>query len=58
MSKISLKNLGPIKDVVLDLHKINTIMGPQGSGKSVIAKVISFCTWLDKKLSVSGSPNK
>ena len=24
-------------------------MGPQSSGKSTIAKVISFCTWLDKQ---------
>lgn len=31
-------------------------MGPQSSGKSTIAKVISFCTWLDKKCSRDGRP--
>jgi predicted ATP-dependent endonuclease of OLD family len=54
MSKVIIKNLGPIKDVTLDLNKINVIMGPQSSGKSTIAKVISFCTWLDKKFSRDG----
>ena len=26
-------------------------IGPQGSGKSTIAKIISFCSWLDKRIS-------
>jgi hypothetical protein len=26
-------------------------MGPQSCGKSTVAKIISFCTWLDKKFS-------
>jgi predicted ATP-dependent endonuclease of OLD family len=56
MSEIIIKNLGPIKDVTLNLNKINVIMGPQSSGKSTIAKIISFCTWLDKKLSRDGFP--
>jgi predicted ATPase len=54
MSKVIIKNLGPIKDVTLDLNKINVIMGPQSSGKSTIAKLISFFTWLDKKFSRDG----
>jgi len=48
MSTITIKNIGPVKDVTLDLNKINVIMGPQCSGKSTIAKIISFCTWLNK----------
>jgi predicted ATPase len=58
MSKIIIKKLGPIEDVTLDLNKINVIMGPQSSGKSTIAKVISFCTWLDKKFSRDGAPKQ
>ncbi|MDR1524171.1 MAG: ATP-binding protein [Tannerella sp.] len=58
MRRIIIRNLGPIKDVTLDLNKINVIIGPQSSGKSTIAKVISFCTWLDKKFSKEGLPKK
>lgn len=48
MSTITIKNIGPVKDVTLNLNKVNVIMGPQSSGKSTIAKIISFCTWLNK----------
>jgi predicted ATPase len=58
MSRIIIKNLGPIEEVTLDLNKINVIIGPQSSGKSTIAKVISFCTWLDKKFSRDGDPKQ
>ncbi|MDL2315364.1 ATP-binding protein, partial [Bacteroidales bacterium OttesenSCG-928-C19] len=34
--------------------KINVFMGEQSSGKSTIAKIISFCTWLDKKYARDG----
>jgi hypothetical protein len=58
MRRIVIKNLGPIKDVTLDLNRLNVIMGPQSSGKSVIAKVISYCTWLDKKFATDRHPEK
>lgn len=48
MSTLTIRNIGPIKEVTLNLNKINVIMGPQSSGKSTIAKIISFCTWLEK----------
>ncbi|MDR1170922.1 MAG: ATP-binding protein [Bacteroidales bacterium] len=54
MSAITIKNLGPIKDVTLNMNKINVITGPQSSGKSAIAKLISFCSWLDKKFARDG----
>ena len=47
--RLIVKNFGPIKDVDLDLKKINVFIGPQGSGKSSLAKIISFCSWLDKR---------
>jgi predicted ATP-dependent endonuclease of OLD family len=49
MSTITIRNIGPIIDVTLELNKVTVIMGPQSSGKSTIAKIISFCLWLDKK---------
>ncbi len=51
MARIEIKNLGPIKEAKFDLNKVNVFMGPQSSGKSTIAKIISFCTWLEKKYS-------
>lgn len=52
MATITIKNIGPIKSIEnLELNKVNVFMGPQGSGKSTVAKIISFCTWLDKKFS-------
>ena len=48
MAHITIKSVGPIKDVSLDLNKINIFMGPQSSGKSTIAKIISYCSWVEK----------
>ena len=50
MAHIIIKNIGPIKHVELDLNKINVFMGPQSSGKSTIAKIISFCLWVEKNV--------
>ena len=55
MATIIIKNVGPIKDTKnLELNKINVFMGPQCSGKSTIAKIISFCTWKEKKMARDG----
>ena len=49
MKSITIKNIGPISNVVLKLNKINVLMGPQSSGKSTIAKIISYCQWVEKR---------
>lgn len=48
MPKFEIKNIGPIRDVCFTLNKLNVFIGPQSSGKSTIAKIISFCSWLEK----------
>lgn len=48
MPKFEIKNIGPIRDVRFTLNKLNVFIGPQSSGKSTIAKIISFCSWLEK----------
>ncbi len=50
MAHLIIKNIGPIKSVDIELNKINVFMGPQSSGKSTIAKIISYCLWLEKKV--------
>lgn len=59
MTHITIKNIGPIKDVSFDLNKINVFMGPQSSGKSTIAKIVSYCSWYEKNaiLHASNRPN-
>ncbi len=56
MSKIKIKNFGPIQDGCLEndgwieISKTTIFIGNQGSGKSTIAKLISTFTWIEKVL--------
>src|ERR1700710_1431671 len=56
MSKIKIKNFGPIKegytenDGWIDIKKVTVFIGNQGSGKSTVAKLISNFTWMEKAL--------
>ena len=50
MAHLKIKNIGPIKDIDIELAQVNVFIGPQSSGKSTIAKIISFCQWLEKDL--------
>ncbi|CAA6816368.1 MAG: Unknown protein [uncultured Sulfurovum sp.] len=40
MERLIVKNFGPLKDVDIELNKINLFIGENGSGKSVLAKLI------------------
>ena len=48
MARLVVDNFGPIKHVDVNLKKVSVLIGPQSSGKSTIAKIYSFCCWLDK----------
>lgn len=56
MSKIRVKNFGPIKnglidnDGWIDIKKVTVFVGNQGSGKSTMAKLISTLMWIEKAL--------
>jgi predicted ATPase len=56
MSKIKIKNFGPIKegyrenDGWLDIKRVTVLIGNQGSGKSTVAKLISTLTWIEKAM--------
>ena len=43
--KLIIRNFGPITNVELDLRKVNVLIGESGTGKSTIAKVLSFCKY-------------
>ena len=47
MARLIIRNIGPIKDIDIELNKVNVFIGEQSSGKSTIAKIVSFCSWLE-----------
>lgn len=57
MSTLEIKKVGPINQVQFDLNRINCFIGPQCSGKSTIAKIISFCMWLEKDVLIHRNKN-
>ena len=48
MAHFIIDNIGPITHIEFDLNRVNVFIGPQSVGKSTIAKIISFCLWLEK----------
>jgi predicted ATPase len=54
MARLIVRNIGPIKDVDIELKKVNVFIGPQGCGKSTLAKIVSFCSWLEKDSDATG----
>lgn len=49
MRRLIIRHVGPINSIDIELNKVNVFIGPQGCGKSTIAKIISFCSWLEKQ---------
>ncbi len=54
MKHLIVKNIGAIKFIDINLNRVNVIMGPQSSGKSTIAKIISYCQWVEKRFILDG----
>lgn len=42
MAKLTVKNVGPIRDAELEVKKHTVFIGPQGTGKSTLAKLIAI----------------
>ncbi len=63
MSKIKIKNFGPIKDGLqtnngwIEIDKVTVFIGNQGSGKSTVAKLFSTLLWVEKSIN-RGDTNK
>lgn len=50
MNRLKLINIGPISSIDIPISRVNVIIGKQSTGKSTIAKVLSFCMWLEKDI--------
>ena len=57
MKHLIIRNIGPIKDADLELKRFNFIIGPQSSGKSTIAKILSTCSWVEKEVATTMDEN-
>lgn len=53
MRHLKIKDIGPLNYVVMDLGRVNLIMGPQSSGKSCILKIASYCAWVEKAIELN-----
>lgn len=47
---LTIRNFGALTHVEAEFNKYTLFIGPQGSGKSTIAKLYSLFTWLEKRL--------
>ena len=50
MKQLVIKNVGAIRQVHIKLNRFNFFIGPQSSGKSTVAKILSSCMWLEKEV--------
>lgn len=50
MSRLIIKDVGPIHDVDIEMKRFNVFIGVQSSGKSTIAKIYSTCMWIEKEV--------
>ncbi len=42
MAKLTVRNVGPIREAELEVRKHTIFIGPQGTGKSTLAKLIAI----------------
>lgn len=53
MPTIHISNIGPIADSgVIDLTPVNLFIGKPSSGKSTLLKILCYCQWIEKHVSI------
>lgn len=57
MKHLIIRNVGPVKAIDIDLKRFNVIIGPQSSGKSTVAKILSTCEWVEKEVATTRDEN-
>lgn len=53
MKHLIIRNIGPVLEADLQLKRFNIFIGPQSSGKSTIAKILSTCSWVEKEVATT-----
>lgn len=57
MKHLIIRGIGPIKEADIELKRFNFIIGPQSSGKSTVAKILSTCCWVEKEVATTMNEN-
>ena len=57
MKRLTIRNIGPIDHIELNMKRVNVIMGPQSAGKSCILKIACFCAWAEKRIQLEQGKN-
>lgn len=57
MRHLIIRNIGPVKKSEIELKRFNFIIGPQSSGKSTVAKILSTCCWVEKEVATTMNEN-
>ena len=57
MKHLRIENFGPLQLADIELDRLNLIIGYQSSGKSCALKTACFCSWLEKRIILSQSPD-
>ncbi len=58
MKHLIIHNFGPIKEIEIELKRVNLIIGPQSSGKSTVLKVACFCNWMERQIELTQNPDR
>lgn len=57
MKHLTIKKIGPIEGISIELKRINVLIGLQSSGKSTISKIACHCAWVEKEIVAAQSPD-
>lgn len=57
MKTLTIRNFGPLKDAVIEMGRMNLIIGMQSSGKSCVMMVACYCSWVEKRIALRQSAN-
>lgn len=57
MKILTIHHIGPVQHVVLEMKRINVVIGPQSAGKSCILKIACFCAWAEKRIQLEQGKN-
>lgn len=50
VERLLIKNFAGLKEIDIEIKKINILIGPQASGKSIIAKILFYCKGLIEEI--------
>ena len=53
MKHLTIRHFGPLREAIVDINKVNLVIGLQSSGKSCILKTACHCAWVEKHIQMA-----